>query len=60
MSRFLLVLFAVVVFFLLAIEELIHSNQTQWAYGAFAAWAASFLPFPDVAMATVVRRRDDV
>jgi hypothetical protein len=57
MIRFLLVLFAVVIFVLLAAQWLIHADQVRWAYGAFAAWAASFLPFPDVAAPSVRRTK---
>lgn len=53
MIRFLLVLFATVVFVLLAGHWLIHSHQDQWTYGAAAAFVASFLPFTDVALPKV-------
>lgn len=43
MLRFLLVLFATVIFVLLAGEWLIHDHQSQWAFGAAAAFTASFL-----------------
>lgn len=43
MIRFLLILFATIVFFLLAAQWLIHDRQAQWAYGASAAFVASFL-----------------
>lgn len=50
MIRFLLILFTVVIFSLLACEWLIHADQVRWAEGAVATFAASFLPFPDVAV----------
>jgi hypothetical protein len=40
---FLLRLFAVIVFFMLATALVIHTKQAQWAYGASAAFVASFL-----------------
>lgn len=50
MVKLLLVLFAVVVFALLAADWLIHADQARWAFGAAAAFAASFLPFNDIAV----------
>jgi hypothetical protein len=44
--RFLLVLFAAVILFLLAVKVL-DSSQFQWQSGALAALAASFLPFTE-------------
>lgn len=49
MIRVLLILFAVVVFALVAFR-VIDAYVARWEAGAFAAWAASFLPFSDVAM----------
>lgn len=43
----LLLLFAVVVFFLIAIK-VIDEDTLQWAAGAASAFAASFLPWPSV------------
>lgn len=43
MIAFLLRLFATVVFFLLAAEWLIHDHSLQWAFGAAAAFTASFI-----------------
>lgn len=48
MIRVLLVLFAVAVFLGVAFA-FIDQNVFRWEAGAFAALAASFLPFADVA-----------
>jgi hypothetical protein len=43
MLSFLLRVFAVVIFALLAGEWLIHGHEFQWAAGAVAAFVASFV-----------------
>jgi hypothetical protein len=43
MIRFLLVLYSVVIFALLALDVVIDTNQARWAFSAAAAFAASFL-----------------
>lgn len=43
MISFLLRLFAVVVFFLLAAQWVIHTKEFQWGFGASSAFVASFL-----------------
>lgn len=45
--QFALLVFAVVVFVLLA-TKVIDTDTGQWLDGAFAAFAASFLPWPSV------------
>ena len=57
MIAFLLRLFAVVVFVLLAATWVIHSKQLQWAYGASGAFVASFLVDGPVPAFTLPRRR---
>lgn len=59
MIHFLLRLFAVIVFLILVFTTWIDPADTwDWAFGAFAAWAASGLAFPDVAVPVATVRRD--
>jgi hypothetical protein len=56
MIRFALILFAAIVFFLVAVELLTPAHHAvQWEWGAFSAWALSFLV--DDGISFVTKRR---
>jgi hypothetical protein len=52
MVKLALVVFAVVVLFLLALDIVIHTDQFRWLAGALCAYVAASLPIPDVAVPT--------
>jgi hypothetical protein len=47
MLKFLMLVFAVAVFVLLAGQWFIHQDQFRWAAAAIASYMATSLPFPD-------------